>query len=77
MPPTWLGVSWPRAAGQCWRPPPGRGATPHLRGALPPDVRLVVTDLNEPMLEHAKHKFGPHDNVEFRAADAARLPYSG
>jgi ubiquinone/menaquinone biosynthesis C-methylase UbiE len=40
-------------------------------------VRLVVTDLNEPMLEHAKHKFGPHDNVEFRAADAARLPYSG
>jgi SAM-dependent methyltransferase len=51
-------------------------ATRHLRRALPQDVRLVATDLNQPMLEIAKRKFDSLDNVEFQLADAGRLSYS-
>lgn len=51
-------------------------ATRHLRNALPKDVRIVATDLNEPMLEFAKLKFDSHDNIEFQPADATRLPFS-
>jgi SAM-dependent methyltransferase len=51
-------------------------ATRHLRQALPRDVRIIATDLNQPMLEFAKRKFEPHDNVEFQSADATRLSFS-
>lgn len=41
---------------------------------LPADGQLVVTDLNEPMLEIAKTKIDAA-NVEFRQADACELPF--
>ena len=50
--------------------------TRHLRNALPPEVRLVVTDLNEPMLECAKRKFDPQANLEFQPADATQLAFA-
>ena len=46
-----------------------------LRDALAPDTRLLVTDLNPPMLEIARAKFEPDERVEFRPADAMALPF--
>ena len=46
-----------------------------LRNGLPPDTKLVVTDLNPPMLEVAKAKFKDGENVEFTPADAMSLPF--
>jgi SAM-dependent methyltransferase len=46
-----------------------------LRDALPPAARLVVTDLNAPMLEVARRKFGAGEAVEFLPADAMALPF--
>ncbi|MXN63796.1 methyltransferase domain-containing protein [Stappia sp. GBMRC 2046] len=46
-----------------------------LRDVLAPDVRLVVTDLNPPMLEVARSKFGDGERVEFMPADAMDLPF--
>lgn len=46
-----------------------------LHNTLPAEVRIVATDLNEPMLEYAKTKFGPADNVAFQLADAQSLPF--
>lgn len=50
-------------------------ASRHLRTLLPDSTRLVVTDLNPPMLEVAKSKFGPDEAVTFQEADAAALPF--
>ena len=50
-------------------------ASRHLRDALPAETRLVVTDLNEPMLDIARAKFQPGENVEFRATNALRLEF--
>jgi len=46
-----------------------------LRDALPAEARLVVTDLNPPMLDIARSKFEPGEVVEFRQADAMALPF--
>lgn len=46
-----------------------------LRDALAPDARLVVTDLNEPMLEIARRKFRHGEAVEFTPADAMQLDF--
>jgi ubiquinone/menaquinone biosynthesis C-methylase UbiE len=46
-----------------------------LRDALSPGVRLVVTDLNPPMLEIARGKFSDGEDVEFTQADAMALPF--
>ena len=46
-----------------------------IRDILPPEARVVATDLNEGMLERARGKFGPDDGVEFRQADAGHLPF--
>jgi SAM-dependent methyltransferase len=46
-----------------------------LRDVLPAETRLVVTDLNQPMLDVAKGKFSTNDNIEFIAADAMDLPF--
>ena len=40
-----------------------------------PRVRIVATDLNQPMLDHAATKPGLRD-VEFRQADALALPFA-
>jgi ubiquinone/menaquinone biosynthesis C-methylase UbiE len=46
-----------------------------LRDALAPEARLVVTDLNAPMLEVARNKFVDGERVEFMPADAMDLPF--
>jgi len=50
--------------------------TRQLRDFLPPGVHLTATDLNAPMLEVARTKFRPGEEVDFRAADACALPFS-
>jgi len=49
--------------------------TRKLRDLLPQDVRLMTTDLNAPMLEIARTKFQPGEEVEFQPADATALPF--
>jgi ubiquinone/menaquinone biosynthesis C-methylase UbiE len=51
-------------------------ATRHLRNALPENVHLVVTDLNQPMLAFAKRKFDPHSRTEFQSVNATHLSFS-
>jgi SAM-dependent methyltransferase len=41
-----------------------------LRTALPNYTHLIASDLNAPMLEVARQKFGADDQVEFRTANA-------
>lgn len=47
-----------------------------LRDRLPATVRLVATDLNEPMIVKAGRKFGRGEAVEWRQADASSLPFA-
>jgi ubiquinone/menaquinone biosynthesis C-methylase UbiE len=47
-----------------------------LRDALPPETRIVATDLNPPMLEVGRRKFRSDENVEFSPADATALPFA-
>ncbi len=44
-----------------------------LRDAIPPDATLTVSDLNEPMLDVARTKFEPGEDVRFRLLDAMEL----
>jgi SAM-dependent methyltransferase len=57
----------------------GTGAlTRALRRALPPEVELVATDLNPPMLERAKAveaARGAGCSIQWRVADAMQLPF--
>lgn len=46
-----------------------------LRDALPDASRLVVTDLNPPMLAVARGKFAAGEAVEFGQVDAMSLPF--
>ena len=48
--------------------------TQKLATSLPPSVRIVATDLNQPMLDHAASKPGMA-RVTFRQADALALPF--
>lgn len=50
--------------------------TRKLRDSLGPQAKLTATDLNEPMLEVAKTKFGAAEQVTFRTADATALPFA-
>src|SRR5882757_8585767 len=50
--------------------------TRKLRDALPADAKLTATDLNPPMLEIARAKFRPGEQVELRPADAVALPFA-
>jgi ubiquinone/menaquinone biosynthesis C-methylase UbiE len=50
--------------------------TRRLRDVLPANVRLTATDLNPPMLEIARTKFRPGEQVEFQPADATALPFA-
>jgi ubiquinone/menaquinone biosynthesis C-methylase UbiE len=49
--------------------------TQKLAASLPAVVRIVATDLNQPMLDHAASK-PSMERVEFRQADALELPFS-
>jgi ubiquinone/menaquinone biosynthesis C-methylase UbiE len=46
-----------------------------LASRLPADARIVATDLNPPMLEHAKTRMGANGRVEWKTADAQQLPF--
>ncbi len=50
-------------------------STEFLRRALPDSVKIVATDLNEPMLEVARAKRRELNNVVFEEANALALPY--
>ncbi len=50
-------------------------ATERLRAALPDDVAIVATDLNEAMLDLARNKRGNLANVHYQVADALDLPF--
>lgn len=49
--------------------------TAHLRGALPPSATLTATDLNAPMLEHARVKLRDAA-IAWQTADAQALPFA-
>lgn len=49
--------------------------TRELRHRLPATVKLIATDLNEPMFQHAARKFTESEAVEWRQADACSLPF--
>jgi ubiquinone/menaquinone biosynthesis C-methylase UbiE len=46
-----------------------------LRDRLPPGARLVATDLNKPMMQIAAAKFTRDDAIEWKEADATKLPF--
>jgi ubiquinone/menaquinone biosynthesis C-methylase UbiE len=50
--------------------------TRRLRDLLPATAHLTATDLNEPMLDVARAKFRPDEQVDFRPADALALPFA-
>jgi ubiquinone/menaquinone biosynthesis C-methylase UbiE len=50
--------------------------TRRLRDHLPAGTHLTATDLNPPMLEVARAKFRPGEQVEFQPADATALPFA-
>jgi ubiquinone/menaquinone biosynthesis C-methylase UbiE len=47
-----------------------------LRDALPPDAKLLATDLNDAMINQARSKFERDGGVEWRQADAMALPFA-
>jgi len=49
--------------------------TRHLRERLDPAVRLVATDLSASMLDYARRKLNDRIGIEWREADAAKLPF--
>jgi SAM-dependent methyltransferase len=54
----------------------GTGALTHeLRERLAASVRLVATDLNEPMIDRARKRLGDADRIEWRQADSTALPF--
>jgi ubiquinone/menaquinone biosynthesis C-methylase UbiE len=46
-----------------------------LASALPETARIVATDLNPPMLEHAKTRMRDDGRIEWKPADAQDLPF--
>ena len=49
--------------------------TRRLRERLSPSLRLVATDLSKPMLDYARAKLGGLEGIEWREADALKLPF--
>src|SRR5437763_12698414 len=50
--------------------------TRQLRDLLPSGADLTATDLNPPMLEVARTKFKPGEQVDLQPADATALPFA-
>jgi|SRR5579871_1821449 len=46
-----------------------------MASRIPATVRIVATDLNQSMLDHASTRFSQKDRVEWRQADALALPF--
>lgn len=54
----------------------GSGVVPRaLIQRLRPDARYVITDLSQPMLDHAAKRQPPDTRIEWRQADALELPF--
>jgi SAM-dependent methyltransferase len=49
--------------------------TRRLRARLDPAVRLVATDLSKAMLDYARAKLADRRGIEWREADALKLPF--
>jgi SAM-dependent methyltransferase len=49
--------------------------TRQLRARLSAAVRIVATDLNQPMIDHARTRLGSTGQVEWQQADCAALPF--
>jgi SAM-dependent methyltransferase len=49
--------------------------TRRLRERLSPSVRLVATDVSKVMLDYARAKLQARDDIEWREADALKLPF--
>jgi len=55
----------------------GTGAvTRAVAAVLAPDATYMVTDLNQPMLDHARSRQGGDPRLSWRHADAQQLPFS-
>jgi ubiquinone/menaquinone biosynthesis C-methylase UbiE len=50
--------------------------TRRLRARLDPQVRIVATDISRPMLAFAQQQDPAASNIEWREADACRLPFA-
>jgi len=50
--------------------------TRRLRARLAAEVRLVATDISAPMLAYAREKLSDLEGIEWREADACRLPFA-
>jgi ubiquinone/menaquinone biosynthesis C-methylase UbiE len=46
-----------------------------MAARLPKDIRIVATDLNQPMLDQAAAQLGADRRVTWRQADALKLPF--
>ncbi|BBL34143.1 ubiquinonemenaquinone biosynthesis [Nitrosomonas stercoris] len=49
--------------------------TRQLRNMLPGDAQLTAIDISDAMLDVARTKFFPHEQITFRIADAVTLPF--
>jgi SAM-dependent methyltransferase len=49
--------------------------TRQMLKTLPRNSRLTVTDLNDPMIDHARRRVGEDPRVSWRQADAMALPF--
>lgn len=47
-----------------------------IAAQLPAHARIVATDLNQPMLDHASAKQAPDTRISWRQADALALPFA-
>jgi len=66
----------PRPAGDVLELACGTGlVTRRLREKLDPSLRLVATDISKPMLDYARGKYTAVDGIEWREADAMKLPF--
>ena len=50
--------------------------TKQLRDRLDPAVRLVATDISQAMLDYARNKLSDREGIEWREADAVKLPFT-
>lgn len=49
--------------------------TRHLRNVLAKDANLTATDISDSMMDVARQKFAPDEQVTFQNVDATALPY--
>lgn len=54
----------------------GTGAVTRALAALSEETQIVATDLNQPMLDHAKARQSDNKRIAWRQADALALPFN-